>query len=168
MEKFKRNPDRRPLLIDGIHLLDLMRWFCGGDYTEVSAMAAYERDAYHEQTVGALVRFSSGAIGSLLLHRNSGQWRERFTLHGSGVTAVVDWPETLSVLTESGTEVQHFKPADWAWASDFLVRGGFQQEVEAFVHCVRSRQPPLTDGEEAIASHRLVWKVYATCALPLA
>jgi virulence factor len=167
LEKYKRNPDRRPLLNDCIHLIDLMRWFCGGEYTEVSAMGAFDKDPYHEQTVTAIVKFSTGVLGTFFMSRNSGQWKERFELHGGGVTAIVDWPEELRILREGCTEVFDFKPSDWAWAAGFWERGGFQQEVEAFIRCIRTRERPLTDGEEAIKSHRLVWQLYKECGLPL-
>jgi virulence factor len=167
LEKYKRNPDKRPLLNDCVHLMDLMRWFCGGEYKNVSAIGNFEKDPYHEQTVTAIMEFTTGTIGTFFMNRNAGQWKEHYELHGGGLTAIIDWPTELRLLKEDKTEVFDFRPPDWAWAADPLERGGFRQEVEDFIRCIKTRDQPLTHAADVIVSHRLIWDLYRECGLPL-
>jgi predicted dehydrogenase len=39
-------------------------------------------------------------------------------------------------------------------------KGGFQQELEDFVHCVRTRSTPRAAAADVLESHRLVDAIY--------
>lgn len=66
------------LLDQGIHMIDLFRFFCG-DFTEVKSMVT---DAYWktgvEDNAFALLRSEAGRIA--MLHSSSTQWKHRFNL----------------------------------------------------------------------------------------
>ncbi|HHY48004.1 MAG TPA: Gfo/Idh/MocA family oxidoreductase, partial [Firmicutes bacterium] len=164
--KFKDNQDERGLLNDGIHLIDAMRWFCGGDFVEVEAYAAFS-DPHKEKTLVAEVRFDTGALGVFTMSRSAGQWMEVVELHGGGRSARIDFPSTFEFITQSKVEVSDFKAKDWAWAIDVPWKGGFTQELEHFFECVRTRKEPLTSGRDALKTHRLVNEIYRCAGLPL-
>lgn len=168
VEKHKDSLDRRALFNDGIHMIDFMRWVCGGKGRVVSAVARAE-DPERESTLTAQLEFESGALGVFLMSRRAGRWIERAILHGSGCTIEVQFPDFSLTHTGGETSFYEFRPKDWAWAVDMLEKGGFQQELEDFVRCVRTRGTPLASAEDAVESHRMVDAIYRMCGLaPLA
>ena len=164
VEKHKDVMDQRPLLNDGLHMIDYMRWVCGGKGRVVSAIGRAE-DPAREATLTALIEFDTGPVGAFLMNRRAGRWIERAMLHGGGCTTEVQFPD--SSLTHMGGEstFYEFRPKDWAWAVDMLEKGGFKQELEDFVQCVRTRQTPRAPAEDAVESHRMVDTIYRMCGL---
>lgn len=165
VEKHKNNLDRRALFNDGLHMIDFMRWVCGGTGRVVSAIARAE-DPDSEATLTALIEFDSGPLGVFLMNRRAGRWTERAILHGSGCTTEVQFPDWSLTHQDGQTSFYEFRPTDWAWAVDLVEKGGFQQELEDFVRCVRTRGIPIAPAEDAVESHRLVDTIYRLCGLP--
>jgi predicted dehydrogenase len=115
------------------------------------------------------VEFESGPIGVFVMSRRAGRWIERATLHGSGCTTEVQFPDWSITHSAGETTFVEFRPKDWAWAVDMLEKGGFQQELEDFLRCIRTRETPLAAAEDAVESHRMVDTIYRLCGLaPLA
>ena len=165
VKKHKDNPDSRGLLNDAIHCLDLMRWFCQGAVQRISAVAEYD-DPYSEKSLAAILKFSSGSIGTLALNRSSGQWLEISEFHGGGISAVVDYPKNLAVFSLAKKDVYDFKAKDWAWAINMPWLGGFVQELEHFFTCIKTDQDILTSGKDALLTHQLVDSIYQEAGLP--
>jgi virulence factor len=164
VEKHKDSLGRRALFNDGIHMIDFMRWVCGGRGQVVAATVRAE-DPEREATLAAMVEFDGGALGVFLMNRRAGRWIERATLHGSGCTTEVQFPDASVTHLEGETRLYEFRPKDWAWAVDMLEKGGFQQELEDFVQCVRTRGTPRAPAEDAVESHRMVDTIYKMCDL---
>ncbi|HSC70344.1 MAG TPA: Gfo/Idh/MocA family oxidoreductase, partial [Candidatus Methylomirabilis sp.] len=164
VEKHKDNLDRRALLNDGLHMIDFMRWVCGGKGRVVSALARAE-DPDRESTLTAMIEFESGPVGVFLMSRRAGRWTERAILHGSGCTTEVQFPDASLTHLEGETRFYEFRPKDWSWAVDLAEKGGFQQELEDFVRCVRTRATPIATAEDAVESHRMVDAIYRSCGL---
>lgn len=168
VEKHKDVLDRRALFNDGIHMIDFMRWVCGGKGRVVSALAR-AADPDREATLTAMLEFDGGPVGVFVMSRRAGRWIERATLHGGGCTSEVTFPDYTVTHLDGQTRTYEFRPKDWAWAVDMLDKGGFRQELEDFVHCVQSREAPGAPAEDAVESHRLVDTIYRMCGLaPLA
>jgi virulence factor len=165
VEKHKVSLDRRALFNDGIHMIDFMRWVCGGRGRVVSATARADGPD-REITLAAIAEFEGGPLGVFLMNRRAGRWIERATLHGSGCTSEVQFPDTSVTHLEGETRLYEFRPKDWVWAVDMLEKGGFQQELEDFVQCVRTRGTPRASAEDAVESHRMVDAIYQMCGLP--
>ena len=71
VQKNKEATQRRALLNDAIHVVDAMRWFCGGEVEDVQARALGD-DPHFETNVTASVRFSTGALGVFVMSRTAG------------------------------------------------------------------------------------------------
>ena len=163
VQKNKEARQRRALLNDAIHVVDAMRWFCGGEVEDVQARALSD-DPHFETNVTASVRFSSGALGVFVMSRTAGQWHERLEAHGSNQTAVVDYPESVRVVGEEAREWQA-TPAGWGVVSA-AARLGFSGLIDHFFDCVASRERPLTSVQEARRTHELVNAIYQAAGLP--
>ena len=163
VQKNKEAPQRRALLNDAIHVVDALRWFCGGEVEDVQARALSD-DPHHETTVTASVRFSSGALGVFVMSRAAGQWHERLEAHGSQQTAFVDYPESVRVVGEE-TRAWQATPAGWGVVSA-AARLGFSALIDHFFDCVDAGAPPLTSVQEALRTHALVDAIYRAAGLP--
>jgi virulence factor len=168
VEKHKDVLDQRPLFNDGLHMIDYMRWVCGGRARVVSALARAE-DPERESTLTAVIEFENGPVGVFLMNRRAGRWMERATLHGGGCSTTLDFPDSSLTHLDGESTFYEFRPKDWAWAVDMLEKGGFLQEMEDFIRCVRTRETPRAPAEDAVESHRVVDTIYRMCGLaPLA
>jgi virulence factor len=52
------------------------------------------------------------------------------------------------------------------WARDSLADSGIHQVMAHSLACVRTRNAPLTSGEDAFLTHELVDRIYHACGLP--
>jgi virulence factor len=165
VQKNKEAPQRRALLNDAIHVVDALRWFCGGEVEDVSARALAD-DADHETNLTASVRFSSGALGVFVMSRTAGQWHERLEAHGAQQTVAVEYPESVRIVGP-GPESRSTQatPAGWGVVSA-ASRLGFSALVDHFFDCVASGARPLTSIEEARRTHELVDAIYRAAGLP--
>ena len=155
------------LLDQGIHMLDLFRFFCG-DFVEIKSMctSAYW-DAPMEDNAFALLRDDVGRIA--MLHSSFNQWKHRFTLEiymSDGYLVVDGMPSsTRSYRDEWITharkhtgfaignppEVSTFCNTDPSW----------EMELAEFVECIRSGAP-IRNGtsNDAYETMRMVFAIY--------
>lgn len=163
--KHKDSLMRRGLLYDAIHYVDLMRWFCNGKVTDVSAVAEYD-DPWIEKSLAATIKFSTGAIGTLLMNRSSGQWLEIAEFHGGKKSVIIDYPKKVEVIISNKKEYFDFKAKDWSWAINMPWLTGFVQEFEHFFRCIDLGEKVLTSGSDALLTHQLVHQIYIAAGLP--
>lgn len=161
----KSRPDHeyRTTLESAIHLVDLLRWFCG-EPTEVAAHALAD-DPFFEHGSTALIRFEQGAIGVMVIARTAGEWDERLDAYGGGLSVHVAAPDSVDIVRASETHRQRMRSLAMGWAdvSDTL---GFGPEVAHFLECIRSRQRPRTDGREAVRTQGLIDQILVAARLP--
>jgi len=139
------------LRTDIIHVVDAMRYLADGDSVGVHA---YVDRAYAEwpNSFSALVRFDNGAVGILAANRAAGSRYERFELHGRGVSAYIRAPESAEVFTDGVAQPM----ALTAPHPNPRLSYGYYAEDRHFIHCVRSRQKPLTSLDDAVRTMELV------------
>lgn len=121
---------RRLLFANGIHCIDLLRYF-GGDVVEVHAMSSQwfedQKDSF-----GALIRFESGATGHYIVNWMSpGSWS--VTLYGKGRRVFIAPLERGTIVDVNGTE--------WPITVDELdtrFKPGLYAQDRYFLNCVRS------------------------------
>lgn len=161
--KSREYKEFRGTLENAIHMVDLLRYALG-ECVEVSSRAIYS-DPMFEDACSALLGFKDGGIGLLAASRESGQWREHVELYGGGVTAISDNLDTCKIIYPDKEEAYSFTPLNKGWCT-VVNRLGFEDCIKHFVHCVKTREKPLTDAEDAFKTHILMDKILRSAGLP--
>jgi predicted dehydrogenase len=152
------------LLDQGVHLLDLSRWFLG-DFSEVTGLTPrwFWDIAPLEDNAFVWLRTPDGRLASL--HTSWTQWRNRFSFEVYGRDGYVQVDglggsygvETLTIgrrLPESGPPTEErvvFDGPDCSWEDDW----------NDFLDAIELGTRPAADGEDGLAVMRLVDAIYA-------
>jgi virulence factor len=162
---FKNRPgsEYRATMENAIHMVDLLRFFCG-ECVEITAHARFT-DPDYEDSAAAMLRFESGAVGFLLGNRTCGQWMERVELYGGGKTVVVHCPDEITVVDQEQEHTRKMTPLRSGWAT-LEEKMGFRQEVEAFIEAVTTGSSPRNLAADSIKTHVLVNRLLKEAGLP--
>lgn len=163
-QKNRNGSEYRATFENSIHMVDLLRWYCGGEPTEVSASAAGE-DLWQEDGVSALVRFDTGHTGVLVAARNAGGWEESLDAYGGGVSVHVEAPDRIQVTRDGQTISREMRAEAFGWATA-TATFGFRGAVDHFLDRVRDRAQPLTSGREAAHTQLLLDRILLAAGLP--
>jgi virulence factor len=163
-QKSRRGSEYRATLENGIHMVDLLRWFCG-EAIDVVAMSSGD-DRYQEDGACALIRFDSGAVATFAAVRTAGEWDERLEAYGDFTTVRVIAPDTSSISQDGVTTTIEQRPRANGWV-DVTTSAGFGPAVDHFLDCVRSRRQPLTNAWEAWQSQALMDRILSAAGLPI-
>jgi virulence factor len=163
-QKNRPGSEYRATFENAIHMVDLLRWYCGGDAVEVSAHAAGD-DPWQEDGLGALVRFSTGATGVLMAARTAGRWSEGIDAYGQGRSVRIVAPDSVQVTVDGETTVRDMSPEAFGWATATSTFG-FAGAVHHFLDRVRDRGQPLTSGREAARTQELLDRILHAAGLP--
>jgi virulence factor len=162
-QKNRPGSEYRATLENAIHMVDLLRWFCG-EAEEVTAHAIAP-DPYEEVGTMALIRFDTGAIGSLVAARCAGEWDERLDAYGGLTSARVTAPDAVAITRAGQTCLTEMRPCAMGWAQVTRTMG-FGPEIDHFVDCVRDRRQPLTNGHDAVRTQALMDWIIREAKLP--
>ena len=162
---FKNRPgtEYRATMENAIHMVDLMRFYCG-ECVEITAHAHFD-DPDYENSAAAILKFDSGAVGFLLGNRTCGQWMERVELYGGGKTVIVNCPDDITVVDQEQEHTRKMTPLRFGWAT-LEEKMGFQQEMQAFVAAVAGGPEPRTLARDSINTHTLLNRVLQAAGLP--
>jgi len=172
---------RRMLMFNGIHMIDLSRYF-GGEVVELFAYAFEAEPGL--RTVSVALSFADGAVGQLNL--NSGQhWRDCFEqvyISGAGAGILIDASRTVEVMAAG----RRFAACDglelYGWSGRYYVSGnmagwaagghytrGYWGELARFARAVAGLEPPAPTIEDGVAAMRLIDAIIesATTGRPL-
>lgn len=159
------NDMRNMLLFNGIHMIDLARFFAG-DVVDLSAYGF--SDGANVQAVSVAIRFANGSIGQL--NMNSGHsWSDCFEqvyISGAGAGILIDASRATEVMTADSRFAKGEGLQLFGWSSRYYVSGnmagwaagghytrGYWGELSHFAKAVAGRVNPvstLDDGAEAI------------------
>jgi predicted dehydrogenase len=155
------------LMDQGIHLLDLCRWFLG-DFAEASGMVAtYFWDvAPLEDNAFALLRTAQGQIASL--HVSWTQWKPLFSfeIFGHDGYLIVEglggaYSNERAIrgrrdfAAPFGEEVIEFRGEDRSW----------EEEWREFTSAIREGREPSANGEDGLAAIGLAHSIYESTRL---
>ena len=149
------------LTSDVIHVVDAVRFFCGG---RVCAVASDVRklDAWYAVTFNALVAFDSGATGIVLANWRTGKRRLALELHAPGCSAFADADGAGELFADNKAEpVWRLDHAEVAGSQAMHVHQGFLGQARAFLEAVRTRRPVHNDLADAVQTMRLCEAIYA-------
>lgn len=132
-----------------IHLLDLMRYFCG-DVLSVSAVAAnrYGESMYPFDNVSATFRFASGAIGCFYgnsVGLNLQPW-ERIEVYGQHRWLAVEGQYELWLYDQEQGPAKNWRPNmgnSLVFDEEYL---GYTGQLGNFVHSILGQAHPLCTG----------------------
>jgi virulence factor len=165
-QKNRDGSEYRATFENSIHMVDLIRWYCGGRPVEVNAHAVGD-DPWQEDGLTATVRFDNGNTGVLVAARMAGGWEEVLDAYGNSTSVHVAAPDRIDV-TRSGTTTSREMRAEafgWATATETF---GFRAAVDHFIDRVHDRAAPLTSGREAAETQLLLDRILGAAGLPTA
>lgn len=162
------------LMNQAIHAVDLLLWLMGPAESVVAhaACLAHERIEV-EDTLAALIRFRSGAMGVIeattSVHPG---YPKRIEIHGDqGGVVLVD--DAVASWYERGEKVpaermlEAYGPKEISGAASDPMAISFdnhQRQLEDFVRAVREGRPPLVDGIEGMRAVQLVRAIYRSAS----
>ncbi|KPK78964.1 MAG: hypothetical protein AMJ81_14125 [Phycisphaerae bacterium SM23_33] len=138
-----------------IHVLDVLRWFCG-EAVEVQADGNLGPSGA-ETAVAALIRFDSGALGVFETSADFGMRKDELEAHGEGFSLRVYAPDKV-IMYEGGREETYRHGKD-AWYVEAERHFGFTEQIEHFLQAVRTGSKPTCSAEDALESHRLAARI---------
>ncbi len=156
------------LLDQGIHLLDLMRLFCG-NFVDVKSFISndfWKHDV--EDNAYALLRDGEGRVA--MLHSSATQWQHRFSLDISLTEGFIGLRGILSGSKSYGEEELIIGPRDESdlgttreQSIKYLQDKSWELEINEFADAVEKKKP-IQHGKssEALETMKLVYKIYGS------
>lgn len=163
-QKNRASSEYRATFENAIHMIDLLRWYCGGEPVEVTARAAGS-DPWQEDGVAALVHFDNGHTGVLMAARTAGTWGEKLDAYGEGASAEILAPDSVRISRDGTTTLREMTPEAFGWSTATHTLG-FAGAVDHFLERVRDRQEPRTSGWEAVKTQSLLERILTAAGLP--
>ena len=162
-QKNRPQTEYHATLENAVHMVDLMRYFCG-EAKDVKAISKYT-DRDYETFTTAQIEFESGSSGILIADRSAGQWEESIEMHGGNQTVLVHMPESVTVVDNEQRHTMELTPLAMGWAKseDKL---GFSYAIRHFFDCIRNDTTPLTNPQDAFKTHELLNRVLLSAGLP--
>ena len=154
------------LLDQGIHMVDLMRLFCG-DFVEVKSFVTnnyWRHDV--EDNAYALMRNRQGQVA--ILHSSATQWQHQFTLNIALSEGFLELQGILSGSKSYGEERlivgkrnESDKGIQESQVTKYLEDNSWRDEIFEFAGAILNRGKVKFGGSsEALATMRLVYDVY--------
>lgn len=162
-QKNRNGTEYRATLENAIHMVDLMRYFCG-EAVSVEAHSIYT-DPEYEDLVTAQIKFDSGSIGILVASRRAGQWIERIDCYGAYHSAFVNAPDKVTIVDKDQETTVEMTPLALGWAR-VEDKMGFTNEVRHFIECVIERKQPITNAADVYRTHELMHEILTKAGLP--
>jgi len=163
-QKNRAGSEYRATFENAIHMVDLLRWYCGGEPVDVTAHAAGE-DQWQEDGVSAMVHFDNGHTGVLVAARNAGGWSEKLDAYGGAASVNVTAPDRISISRPDGTTIREMSPEAFGWATATQTFG-FAGAVHHFLDRIQDRREPLTSGADAAKTQLLLESILTVAGLP--
>jgi len=163
-QKNRPGSEYRATFENAIHMVDLLRWYCGGEPVEVTAHTAGD-DRWQEDGTTAIIRFDTGNTGVLVAARTAGAWNEKLDAYGAGRSAEVQAPESVSITIDGVTTTRNLSSEAFGWATATETLG-FAEAVHHFLDRIKDRRPPLTSGRDAVATQQLLDRILTSAGLP--
>ena len=140
---------RDRMMDDGVHAIDTVRWMCGGEVEEVSAVT--KRVLTPDiNFVHATLHFSTGATGQVECNWTSGRRVFRVEMHAPGVCAEAEHEKRGTLYVEGNYEGQTFTTQEVAGSDQSHVYGGFAAKNREFIDAIKGGAQPSSHFGDAI------------------
>jgi len=156
------------LVLDVIHVVDLLRWI-GGEVKEVHSLTGqiFSDVEGHLNFYTGIFEFENGGVGILNSNRTSGGRVLRFEAHSKGISAYGDIPgilgvDKLMVLRDN----QSYQTAEIIRNEDLIgeevsktrLDGTFQMN-RYFINCIKRDEEPVVNFEDAVKTMEVIKKI---------
>lgn len=154
------------LLDQGIHMVDLMRLFCG-DFTEVKSFVSNQYwNLDVEDNAYALMKSERGGIA--ILHSSATQWQHQFSLL---ITLTEGYLELRGILSGSksygqeellmGRRNESVTGTQQEEKITYLEDDSWQDEIQEFADAILRREPvKFGTSKDALEVMKLVYRIY--------
>ncbi len=139
---------------EDIHMVDYIRYVCGGDWTDVHTAAA-DHYAGWMNSYSSVIKFSTGAAG---VHTCTGHAGARFysvEMYGNGISAFLRPPQRAEVYRDNRPEAEIVVGKPIAGDSSERIDEGEDAMHRDFLGCIVEGREPLTGIREAVKTMRL-------------
>jgi virulence factor len=164
-QKNRAGSEYRATFENAIHMVDLLRWYCGGEAVAVTAHALAP-DPWEEEGLAALVHFDTGHVGMLMAARNAGGWDERLDAYGTGTSVKIEAPDQITITRSGVSQVRDLRLESFGWATATQTFG-FKACTDHFIECVRERAEPSSSAIEAARTQDLLEWILGAAGLPV-
>lgn len=159
------------LLDQGIHMIDLMRLFCG-EFIEVKSFISnryWKHDV--EDNAYVIMRDRNGRVA--ILHSSATQWQHKFLLDIALTKGFIELHGILSGSKSYGEEKLIVGLQDesdfgsqWQKTIKYLEDNSWRHEINEFVGAITSkRKIKYGNSQDALATMKLVYRIYySDCA----
>ena len=158
------------LLDQGIHMIDLMRFFVGEEFTKIFSIiknSFWKHDV--EDNAFALMETKSGVVAQI--HSSATQWKHKFNLEiifekgalifGGILTGSKSYGEETLTIIYSNPDVDKGIPEELTFKYNEDVSWGL--EIDEFLNSVKSNKKILHGSiDDAILTMRLIEKIYTS------
>ena len=149
------------LRCDAIHAVDSMRYYAGLADVKSVASEVRQLDGWYPVSFNALVYFTNGVVGMLLVNWRTGGRRLKLEFHGLGASAYTDIDGEGTVWVNNAPEPKlcttHIEAAG---SEENHIHQGFYAESRAFIDGVKTGTSPHNSIEDAVKSMELADLIY--------
>jgi virulence factor len=152
------------MMNDGVHVIDTLRWMCGGEVTEIQSVNKRVTVPDINFTT-ALLCFDNGSVGVMLHSLTSGRRTFRVEMHAPGICAEAEHEGNGYLYVDGDTKGMEFDTRQVAKSDQLFVYGGFQAKNREFIDCVRSGTPPGSHFSDAVKTMEVAERILAAATL---
>ena len=141
-----------------IHLVDFMRWLCGGTWDHVLTR---NDDTYTgwPNTYNSIIHFTSGAVAVHSVTGHAGARHYRLEMHGNGISAYLRPPIHGEIYTDDCPDPEEIRgqpiPGDQTGRLD----DGVDALHADFITAIAENRQPLTNIHDAVQTMRLIEEI---------
>jgi predicted dehydrogenase len=152
---------------DVVHVVDLVRYLCGGEVADVHAYRDFHFTTW-PSCYNALVRFGNGATALISANRTSGGRFMRAEVHGREIAAYMDdLPRGVRFQSDNAPLEPEVLGAALAGSSDVCTWDGVLEMHRHVLACARENRPPTSSLADALETMRLCMRIEAGARHPV-
>lgn len=136
---------------DTIHQIDLLRFYCGEGKVISTSCQTQQGNVL---SASSMVALENGGTAILATCLRAGAWQERYSLHGSNQSILIDAFERLRLVSTNEERTWRENYAS-KWKTNLEGRG-FTGQIDHFLACVLKREQPQTSGHDSVRTQQLV------------
>ena len=143
---YKHSMDRRVdakghLMDDGTHVIDTLRWMCGGEVSEIHSISKSVLTS-GLNFFSALLQFDNGATGIMLNSYTSGRRIFDVEIHAPGIYIQAEHEGKGHIYADGDYEGVEYDAREFAGSDEVYIFRGHLAKHREFIDCVKSGEQP--------------------------